>query len=340
MNKWRTTGVLQDLRKLDASFVDKFIDGINEGYLKAGQGEKGEIFGLPYVGGYWGLVLNEDVWEKAGKPALPKTYDDMVTFAKAMTMDKNGRKLGESGFDARNVDTYGMTWVPLGSTQENYIWNYFWAYGSDYVSQDGQDIGFGNDQGRAALQHMKALVTSGGVTPPNLFTDASRWGEAVYEGKTGMAWTQGFTQAYATKYPKARIKVLDLPAGPAGQFIVGACGFLSVAAKSKSKDASMDFVKYLVSDKPLQDFTTLILAKPIRAQSGNYFASLPDERMRAYMNGVTAYAKYAKPTRILAYQPQEYLTGKINDYLLGRQDLDAMIKDASTQIKQMAKAAK
>ncbi|MFF5263773.1 ABC transporter substrate-binding protein [Actinomadura viridis] len=340
MNKWRTTGALADFRALDKSYTEKFVNGINPDYVKAAEGTKGELLGLPYVGGYWVLVVNEAVWEKAGKPAPPKTYDEMIPFAQAMTFDKKGRKLGESGYDARNVEHYGMTWAPSPPIQDNYLWHYFWSFGSDYISADGMDIGFNNDAGRAALQHMKAMVDSGAATPPNLYTEDERWRAAVMAGKSGMAWSEGFTQEYAQKYPKLRIKVLAPPAGPGGAYVVGACGFLSVAAKSKNKTGALDLVKYLVDEKPLQDFNKLILAKPVRPQPSDYYDGLSDPRMTRFMNEAAPLSKFVKTTRILAYQPQEYLMGKVNDYLVGRQSLDAMINEASKQIKQMAKAAK
>lgn len=340
MNKWRTTGVLADFRELDKSFTEGYLEGISADLIKAAEGPKGEVLGLPYVAGYWVLTINEEVWEKAGKPALPKTYDDMIPFAQAMTMDKQGRKLGESGFDARNVEHYGMTWAPVPSIQENYVWQYFWNFGADYISPDGMDIGFNNDAGRAALKHMKALVDSGAATPPNLFSDNSRWLSAVWAGKTGMAWTEGFTAEYASSYPNARVQVLESPSGPGGQYLVGAGGFISVAAKSKNREHAFGLAKYLVSPEPQQTFTKLTLLKPVCSQPSSYWEGLPDPRMTKYMSDSGAQAKNVKTTRILPYQPQEYLLGKINDYLLGRQGLDAMIDEASGRIKQMAKAAK
>ncbi|MGS2617956.1 ABC transporter substrate-binding protein [Micromonospora sp. LZ34] len=340
MNKWRSTGVLADFRTLDKAFTDKFVDGVNADYLKAAEGPKGELLGLPYVGGFWTLVVNEAIWEKAGKPTLPNTYDEMIPFAQAMTFDKKGRKLGESGYDARNVEHYGMTWAPVPGIQDNYLWHYFWSYGSDYISADGKDIGFNNDAGRAALQHMKAMVDSGAATPPNLYAEEERWRAAVMTGKTGMAWSEGFTVEYATKNPELRVKVLEPPAGPGGAYVVGACGFLSVSTKAKNKDGALNLVKYLVDDEPLQTFNKLILAKPVRPQPSNYYDGLEDPRMTKFMNEAAGLSKFVKTTRILPYQPQEYLMGKINDYLLGRQDLDAMVTEASNQIQQMAKAAK
>jgi ABC-type glycerol-3-phosphate transport system substrate-binding protein len=340
MNKWRTTGVLADLRALDKDFTEKFLDGVNADYIKAAEGTKGELLGLPYVGGYWVLAVNEAVWEKAGKPALPKTYEEMIPFAQAMTFDKKGRKLGESGYDARNVENYGMCWAPSPPIQDNYLWQYFWSFGADYISADGKDIGFNNDAGRAALKHMKAMLDSGAATPPNLYTEDKRWQAAVMSGKCGMSWSEGFTLEYAQQYPDLRVKVLEPPAGPGGAYVVGACGFLSVAAKSKNTAGALDLVKYLVGEKSLQEFNKLILAKPVRPQPDNYYDGLGDPRMTQFMNDAAGLSKYVKTTRILAYQPQEYLMGKINDFLLGRQNLDSMINDASTQIKQMAKAAK
>ncbi|HEY3559766.1 MAG TPA: substrate-binding domain-containing protein [Kribbella sp.] len=342
MNIWRETGVLADFHKIaPKQDVDKFLDGVNSSLLDAAKGPKGELLAIPYVtGGSHHLTVNVNIWEKAGKPPLPTTYDEMIPFAKALTMDVAGRRLGEPGFDAKHVASYGMNWPPVPAIEDNYLWHYFWSFGSDYVSADGKDIGFDNDSGRAALQNMKAMVDSGAATPPGLYTDENKWGNAIFAGKAGMQWVGGFTADQAKAFPKARVRVLDPPKGPGGQqLIVGACGYIAVAAKSKHPEAAYALAKYILSPEPQEKYTRLILALPVHPTSGPFYTDLPDPRMDDFQNAVAKLGKYTRITRILKYQPQEYLMGKINDYLAGKQDLDAMIKDASKQVRQMAAAA-
>jgi ABC-type glycerol-3-phosphate transport system substrate-binding protein len=98
MNKWRDTGVLADFHEIaPKEDIDGFLDGVNENLVNVAKGPKGELLAIPYVSAAHSLTVNVDIWEKAGKPPLPTTYDEVLEFAKAMTFDKSGRRLGEPG---------------------------------------------------------------------------------------------------------------------------------------------------------------------------------------------------------------------------------------------------
>ncbi len=342
MNKWRTTGVLADFKKhVSDSDLAPILDGVPKGYLDAARGTKGELLAVPFTQSYFSLVLNEDLWEQAGKPELPTTYENLIDFAKKLTIDKKGRKLGEPGFDGKKVAHYGMSWPLVPTIQDNYVWQYFWSYGSDYVSADHKDVGFNNDEGRAALKAMKAMSDSGAATPPGLYTDTNKWADAACSGAAAMQWTDQLTPAQAKQYPKVRLKVIPLPGGPAGKAVVAGCGYWAVSAKSKNIDKAFEFAKFLLSPTQADDYIRMILGRPTRKVSGDFYSKpLADPRMNQLLNDSNSYSQYARPTLVLPFQPQEYLLGKINDYLSGRQGLDAMIKDASNQIKQMARTAK
>ncbi|MFE9693850.1 ABC transporter substrate-binding protein [Micromonospora sp. NPDC005806] len=342
MNKWRSTGVLADFKQMASKEeLAALTDGQPESYLKAATGDKGELFAVPFTQGFQPLAMNLAVWEKAGKPPLPTTLEEMIPFAEAMTFDKKGRNLKDPGFDKNNVEHYGMSWPALPTFEDNWVWQYFWAYGSDYVNGSKDDIGFNNPEGREALEVMKRLVTSGATTPPSLFADTARWDAATVSGKTGMQWMPPLSAATCKQFPQARMKVIDLPSGPAGKAIVAGCGYYAMAAKSKNPELTYQFAKYLLDPKQADVYIRMILGLPTRPVQGNYYAEpLADPRMNTFLNEAASYGKHARATLILPYQPQEYLLGKINDYLFGRQSLEAMISEASKGIRQMAKSAK
>ncbi|MFG3702644.1 ABC transporter substrate-binding protein [Micromonospora sp. NPDC047620] len=342
MNKWRSTGVLADFKQLASKEeLAAFTDGQPESYLKAATGDNGELFAVPVTQGFQPLTMNLAIWEKAGQPPLPTTLEAMIPFAEAMTFDKKGRNLKDPGFDKHNVEHYGMSWPALPTYEDNWLWQYFWAYGTDYINESRDNIGFDNPDGREALQVMKRLVTSGATAPPSLFADAARWDTATVSGKTGMQWMTPLTEAMCKQFPQARLKVIDLPSGPAGKAIVAGCGYYAMAAKSKNPELTYQFAKYLLDPKQADAYIRMILGLPTRPVQGNYYADpLADPRMNTFLNEAATYGKHARATLVLPYQPQEYLLGKINDYLFGRQSLDAMISEASKGIQQMAKSAK
>jgi multiple sugar transport system substrate-binding protein len=95
-----------DLTGYDPALVNFFKDGTRQ-------------IGLPYdiYPGY--IWYNKDIFAKAGLPALPTkvgatyqghTWDwnELATVAKQLTVDKNGKKSTDAGFDSSNIVQYGM----------------------------------------------------------------------------------------------------------------------------------------------------------------------------------------------------------------------------------------
>lgn len=320
--------------------VAKYMEGVNENIVKAVKGEDGKHYALPYVSGHNVMSLNPKIWEKAGKPPKPKTYDDLITFAKQLTFDTKGRQLGQPGFDANNIATYGFGWPGLGQIETNWIWNYFWAYGCDYLNEAGTDIGFNNDEGRATLQHMKNMVTSGACTPLNLYGDEIQgWADSLYNDKVAMGWTDAIRDVNLKAFPQARLEVLDMPAGPAGQFVVGAAGYLAVAAKSKKKEQAYQFATFLRDPDRFKPYSRECFVYPVSGVTPGYYDGAGDPRIVKFVTDAVAQMKYTRLTRVMPYEPQDFLIGELNDFLLGRKTMEQMITDSSRQVKLMARNA-
>jgi ABC-type glycerol-3-phosphate transport system substrate-binding protein len=339
MNKFRGTGALTDLKKLGGASVDKYFQNVPQGAIDGCSGKNGERYGLPFAAGHFGLTLNEEIWEKAGKPALPVTYEDVIPFAQKLTFDKAGKRLGEAGFDPKNIANWGMTWSGSTGAATNYVWNYLWAYGADIVSKDQKDIGFGGPEGRAALTHIKKLIDSGGTTPLGLYTDQDAWNDVMLQGKSALQWMANISPKQESQY-KTRFRVLDLPKGPAGTFIVGGCGYYAISSKSKNKKDAYALLDFLFDDNRRKDYIRKIRVYPFGEPPAGYYAGVGDKRVENYLTAVAGQTKYVRLTPVLPYDPQDYILGKFNDYFLGRSSLDDMLKDTSAHVKQLASTAR
>jgi multiple sugar transport system substrate-binding protein len=162
----------------------------------------------------------------------------------------------------------------------------------------------------------------------------------LMSGRAGMQWIAPPTADSFKKFPKARIKVLDIPKGPAGQFVVGGVGYLCVSAKSKSPQTSLDFIKFATSDANVKTYLQQTLLFPVRDTiKSDVFSSLPDEKSRAFLSASLPQGEFMRLTRPLPYNAEQYLAGEINNYVSGQKPLDKMISDASKQIATMAKNA-
>ncbi|WP_198664412.1 ABC transporter substrate-binding protein [Jiangella endophytica] len=341
MNKWRETGVLADFREFASDEdLEYYTSGQPQSYLDAATGENGELLAVPFTQGFQPLGLNAAIWEKAGQPPLPTTFEEMIGFAEALTFDTSGRNLKDPGFDAENVEHWGMAWSSIPTQEDNWVWQYFWGYGSDYINEAGDDIGFDTAEGREALEVMKRLVDSGATVPQGTFADDARWSQSTISGKSGMQWMPPPSEEVFKQYPDARLTVVPLPGGPAGRNIVAGCGYWAIAAESENPEAAYEFARFLLQPAQADRYIRMILGQPTRPVEGNFYEEpLADPRMNTFQNEATEYGQYARATLVLPYQPQEFLIGKINDYLFNGQPLDAMITDASAGIRQMAGAA-
>jgi multiple sugar transport system substrate-binding protein len=105
-----------DLSSFDQSLVDFFKQGGN-----------GQV-GLPYLiyPGY--IWYNKDLFTKAGIGALPTkvgdkfdgqdwTWATLRDLAQKLTLDKNGKKSTDAGFDAANISQYGFSFQWLNETR-------------------------------------------------------------------------------------------------------------------------------------------------------------------------------------------------------------------------------
>jgi ABC-type glycerol-3-phosphate transport system substrate-binding protein len=315
------------------------FEGVYESIANGSRAPDGNHYGVPYYGSHFVMAVNTDVWERAGSPPLPTTYAEMVPFAQKLTFDKNGKHPGEPDFDKNNIEVYGFAQPGAWDILTNYIWNYFWAYGADVSSEDGKDIGFNNEQGRAALQVMKDMVDSGAATPINLYPDAAAWSEAIVSGRVGMSWMERLTPEMVEKYPNARVKVLEMPAGPAGKFIVGGAGYLAIPAKSEHKEEALAFIKFATNTENVTAYLRQTLLYPVKPLGDNLYAGIGEPR-ESFMNEAAKQAQYVRLTRVgLPYNPEEVMIAEINNFLTGQKDMDTMLEDLSRQVQIMARNA-
>jgi ABC-type glycerol-3-phosphate transport system substrate-binding protein len=213
-----------------------------------------------------------------------------------------------------------------------------WAYGVDYVSKDGKDIGFDNPQGRAALTVMKDMVDSGAATPFNLYPDSQSALDAFLSGKIAMSWFQNFDPNTIQQYKNTQLLVLPVPAGPAGQFLTGGAGYLTVSKKSSHPAEDLKLIQFLTQEGNVRDYLRETRLSPVKPMGDTLYKGIgPDE---AFMNASVQQAKYVHLTRIgLPYDPQDIIVSEIINYLSGRKSIDRMLQDLHHEVQLMARNA-
>ncbi|MFC4453824.1 ABC transporter substrate-binding protein [Deinococcus sonorensis] len=145
---------------------------------------KGKSYGVPISSVAYVMFYNKDLMKKAGldpnKP--PRTREEFLKAAQACTVDKNGKKAGQDGFDAKNLDTWGVSlynnWVGSRLAYAAILQN-----GGSLVDKD-ENAAFNSPQAASAVQFLVDLVSKYNVARPNSTEEAEL--AAFSQGKVCM----------------------------------------------------------------------------------------------------------------------------------------------------------
>jgi multiple sugar transport system substrate-binding protein len=166
--------VYAGLEPLDAYQAADPIDdfkGISEGMLQ-GMTYQGHIYGIPFRQATSALLYNEALLKEAGFDGPPKTFDEMLSMAKALHhVDKNGSEV----FGI--ADNVGQDPV--------HTLNFIMAFGKQLIEPDFT-LNAGSDQVVKALAALKDLYDHGGVSRSVLTATLDDDIAAVQSGRAAM----------------------------------------------------------------------------------------------------------------------------------------------------------
>jgi ABC-type glycerol-3-phosphate transport system substrate-binding protein len=187
----------------------------------------GKIYGVPRDGYALGLMLNVDLFRKAGLvdrnglPQYPKTWADLVTVAKTIK-----EKTGSAGLCLLAKDNAGG-W---------HFTNIAWGFGAVFeVQQGGKWVAqLNSPQAVEALQYVKDLRWTHNVLTPDPTNED--WGTGFRAIGTGAAAMYiGAADAvsqptYVNGLPVGDLALVPVPAGPKGQYsLMGGTPFVFAA---------------------------------------------------------------------------------------------------------------
>ena len=158
---------------------------------------QGKSYGVPISSVAYVMFYNKDLMKKAGldpnKP--PRTREEFLKAAQACTVDKNGKKAGQAGFDAKNLNTWGVSlynnWVGSRLAYASILQN-----GGSLIDKD-ENAAFNSPQAVSAVQFLVDLVKKYNVARPNSTEEAEL--AAFSQGKvcmfpSGQWYNDRFTQ--------------------------------------------------------------------------------------------------------------------------------------------------
>jgi multiple sugar transport system substrate-binding protein len=229
-----------------------------------------KLYALPKDSAAYAFYYNKDLFDKAGV-AYPKrdwSFTDFRAAAKALTVDKAGKKSGEAGFDGKNIAQFGISWSdPLPS---NDAWQMTaWSVAGPWYNENYTKAFFDDADHVDFLQQIADMRNKDRSIP--LASDALGQGDPWRNQLTAMTIAH-HSQVFFYNAEKKTYK-FDAnysPAGKAGQFQGVACSGWTLPAKSPHPDEGWDFIKFLTGqDKQCQIVSAKRWGSAIKACENN-----------------------------------------------------------------------
>ncbi len=198
------------------------------------------------------LYYNVDMFTDAGIAPPPAkateawTWDQFLDAAKKLTIDVNGVRADESGFDPKSIKQFGfsmgMWWGSWG--------NFIYQNGGDFVSRDGK-FALSAKESTDAIQKLADLVNVHHVSPSPLQSKSlPGTTQALQTKKVAMAvdgqWANMDIGNAGFKYDVAALPRIN-PDKPSVSSVV--CGMFSIFASSKHPQEAWEVLKVLIDPK-------------------------------------------------------------------------------------------
>lgn len=266
-------------------------------------------YGIPQDWDTIALVYNTKLVEEAGFSAqdlnkLTWNPQDGGTFGKLiahLTIDENGVRGDEAGFDKNNVKVYGWGLEKGGGIVGQGQWSWFaLSNGFDYLDKNPFGTTYKMDDPKLAeaMSWWQKQIESGYVTP--LEIAGSLGLEPMMEqGKAALVPDGSWRINMWSSSDKNSFAFAPLPEGPQGRKTIINGLAPSITKQAKNPENAWQWVKYLTSDK----------CQSIVAEDAIVFPSLKEyseKAAQAHQNAgrdVSAFTEITKDSSHLAYYP-------------------------------------
>jgi len=160
----------------------------------------GAIYGIPHTADARQIMLNLQSFEDMDVEVPPMLYgdpnydakwswEDMKETARQLTVDANGRRPGDAGFDKDDIEKYGLS-IDLSWL---YLWPMIYQAGGKVVDDEWKRVYFDSDEAIKAMKYVQGMVDEGIVPPPALTSQLGGGLALISSGATAMnfngAWT-------------------------------------------------------------------------------------------------------------------------------------------------------
>ncbi|GGW94782.1 sugar ABC transporter substrate-binding protein [Streptomyces chartreusis] len=226
------------------------------------RGQDGHRYGAPKDWDTVALFYNQKLVEEAGLGSeqlnsLSWNPEDGGTFEKTiahLTVDRNGKRGDEEGFDKNNVKVYGMATGGAGDADGQTTWSPFvssagWKYTDK--ARWGTEYQYGSKTFQSVVDWYFGLAKKGYLAPFTDYTDGANPANAqVASGKAATSFDGAWmiSTYYGTKGLK--VGTAPTPVGPTGKRATMMNGLAdSVTKNARNKEGAKKWVRYLASNE-------------------------------------------------------------------------------------------
>jgi len=245
---------INDYVKRDAVDTNIYEPGLADLWVDP----NGDRYGLPKDWDTIALFYNKKLTDAAGittqqmdsltwNPSDGGSYEQVIAH---LTVDKNGRRGDDPGFDKSNVKTYGLWMEGSGSGVGQTQWSmYTGSEGLQLTDKNpwGSHYNYDDPTFQQTIQWWKSLADKGFMPSFKAQTGVS-WNDQLAAGKVAMATNGSWMIGTVFGYKGITPAVAPTPIGPSGKRASMFNGLAdSIWAGTKNKEAAWQWVKFLAS---------------------------------------------------------------------------------------------
>lgn len=323
--------------------IGKFFPGLADLWV----GQDGQRYGLPkdwdtiaiaYHSGYLqdaGLTA-DDLWNATWNPTDGGTFEDIIA---RLSVDENGVRGDEPGFDPDHVAIYGLSFDnPSNSASGQTSWgNFARTLGFEMLADGnpwGTDYQFDDPRLADTLDWFARMIDAGYVTP---LTDLQGVGYIpLFEaGDVALAINGSWAISSLTGIEGVEVGFAPLPEGPEGRWSIYNGLADSISANTEHPEEAWEWVKYLASED----------CQNVVGEQAVVFPAIPasleiGERVRAEAGlDVSAYTSYLEEGHTFLYpvttnfdQVTQAVGAAVDQILLGERPAAEALADAQQQV--------
>lgn len=274
------------------------LDGYNKGLAELWVGQDGKRYGLPKDWDTVGLFYNKAMADSAGITAeqmasLNWNPQDGGSYEKAiahLTVDKNGKRGDEAGFDKNNVAVYGLGLAGSGSGQGQTEWSFLSAttgWSATDKNPWGTKFNYDDPKFQETIAWWAGLIDKG-YMPKLETTVGASLADNYGAGKAAINTTGDWLIGQYKGYKGVETAFAPTPVGPSGKRASMFNGLAdSIWAGTKNPAASVKWVEYLASSS-CQD---VVAAKAVVFPALKSSSDKAAEAFKAKGTDVSAFTK-------------------------------------------------